>query len=104
LPEAALERGSRSRSKDETDPDTARVVCDGDGIHVLTPRVESRPDGIHLAIDNRHERIADLSVRHSGGGMGWSVPKGKSKRVANVPPGKVEIDCYRPSWGEADSS
>jgi hypothetical protein len=77
--------------------DTARVVCGLNGVSVLTTRVESRPDGIHLAIDNRLEWIADLSVSHSGGGMGWIVPKGESKRVANVPPGKVEIDCY-PSW------
>jgi hypothetical protein len=26
------------------------------------------------------------------------VPKVESKRVANVPPGKVEIDCYGRSW------
>jgi hypothetical protein len=75
-----------------------RVICGGiGGVSVLTPKVESRPDGVHLGISNRFEGRADLSVGHSGGGMGWSVPKGESKRVANVPPGKVEIDCY-PSW------
>ena len=80
--------------------DTARVVCDGNGVSVLTPKVESRPDGVHLAVDNRLEGDADLSVNHPGGGMGWSVPPGESKRVANVPPGKVEIDCYSRSWGK----
>lgn len=78
--------------------DTAQVVCDGDGIHVLTPRVESRPDGVHLAIDNRLEGNVDLSVDHAGGGMGWSVSSGESKRVANVPPGKVRVSCYRRTW------
>jgi hypothetical protein len=79
-------------------PDTARVVCDGDGAHVLTPKVEARADGVHLAIDNRLEGNADLSVNHPGGGMGWSVPTGESERVANVPPGTVQIDCYSRSW------
>jgi hypothetical protein len=65
---------------------------------VLTKQVESQPDGVHLEISNLLEGRADLSVSHSGGGMGWSVPKGESKRVANVPPGKVEIDCYGRSW------
>ena len=81
---------------DET-TDTALVICGGNGVSVLTKRVESRPDGVHLEISNLLEGRADLSVSHSGGGMGWSVPKGESKRLANVPPGKVEIDCY-PSW------
>lgn len=80
--------------------DAVRIICDGDGVHALTPRVESRPDGVHLAIDNRLEGNADLSVSHSGGGMGWSVPPGQSKRVANVPPGKIKIDCYSRSWGK----
>ncbi len=92
--EAALDPKTKEAAK------AARVVCEGDGVRVLTPRVESRPDGVHLAIDNRLEGNADLSVSHSGGGMGWSVPSGRSERVANVPPGKVEIDCYDPSWGK----
>jgi len=68
--------------------EAARVFCEGDGVRVLTLRVESRPDGIHLAIDDRLEGNADLSVSHSGGGMGWSVPTGESQHVANVPPGR----------------
>ncbi len=56
--------------------DTARIVCDGNGVSVLTPRVESRPDGVDLAVDNRLKGNADLSVNHSGGGIGWSVPAG----------------------------
>lgn len=77
---------------------TARVVCGG-GVSVLTPEVASRPDGLHIAIDNRLRGRADLSVSHPEGGMGWSVPSGESARVANVPPGKVEIDCFSRSWG-----
>lgn len=84
----------------EEDHAAARVVCDGDGVHVLTPEVVARPDGMHLAIDNRLEGSADLSVSHPGGGMGWSVPSGESERVANVPPGKVKIDCFGRSWGK----
>lgn len=80
--------------------DVARVVCDSGGVRVLTPRVESRPDGVHLEIDNHLDASADLSVSHPGGGMGWSVPTGRSERVANVPPGKIEIDCYSRSWGK----
>ena len=84
--------------KTKATTETAQVICDGDGVHVLTPRVESRPDGVHLAIDNRLEGNVDLSVDHAGDGMGWSVPMGESKRVANAPPGKIKIVCYRRSW------
>ncbi len=80
-------------------PTTARVVCGGEGVRVLTPEVEARADGVHLSIDNRLGESADLSVSHPGGGMGWSVPTGESKRVANVPPGRVRIDCLGRSWG-----
>ncbi len=66
---------------------------------MLTPELESRPDGVHLAIENRLDGMADLSVSHPEGGMGWSVPSGESRRVANVPPGRIEIDCSSRSWG-----
>jgi hypothetical protein len=79
--------------------ETARIVCDRDGPRVLTPKVETRTDGVHLAVDNRLEGNADLSVDHSDIGMGWSVPAGESERVANVPPGTVRISCYSRSWG-----
>ncbi len=78
---------------------TARIVCDGGGVSVLTPEVASRPDGLHIAIDNRLQGSVDLSLSHREGGMGWSVPSGESARVANVPPGKVEMDCLSRSWG-----
>ena len=26
--------------------------------------------------------------------MGWGAPTGENKGFANVPPGKVKIDCY----------
>lgn len=29
------------------------------------------------------------------------MPPGESERVANVPPGKVQIDCFGRSWGRA---
>jgi hypothetical protein len=103
-PQAGNEELPSSSEEEETsgtqeDPAAARVVCDGGGVHVLTPEVAARPDGVHLAIDNRLEGSADLSVSHAEGGMGWSVPSGESERVANVPPGKVEIDCFSRSWG-----
>ena len=91
--EAALDPNTR-----ET-PDSARIICDPNGVSVMTPKVGSRSDGVHLAVENRLAGNADLSVNHSGGGMGWSVPAGESERVANVPPGKVEISCYSRSWG-----
>ena len=86
--------------------DVARIVCDGDGAHVLTPKVEAQPDGVHLVLDNRLSGNADYSISHPGGGEGWNVPAGESERVANVPPETARIDCYRRSWrgntGEAD--
>ena len=109
---AALAFGCRVPSaSDQPEPpaedkvsDTARIVCDGDGAHVLTPEVEARADGVHLTIDNRLEGNVDLSVDHLDVGMGWSVPVGESKRVANVPPGTVRISCYSRSWGRGTAS
>ncbi len=79
-------------------PDAARVVCDGGGARVMTPEVEARSDGLHIAIENSLGSDADFSVNHSGGGMGWSVSPGRSERVANVPPGKVRVACTGRSW------
>ena len=45
LPETTLEREGGLGPKTKVTADTARVICDGDGVHVLMPRVESRPDG-----------------------------------------------------------
>lgn len=78
--------------------DAARIVCDGDGARVLTPKVEAQPDGVHLVLDNRLTGNADYSIDHPGGGEGWNVPPGESERVANTPPGSARIDCYRRSW------
>jgi hypothetical protein len=66
----------------------------------LTPKVEARSEVLHFAVDNRLEGRVDLSVGHPGGGMGWSVPTGESTHVANVPPGRVEIECYSHSWSK----
>ena len=52
--EAALDPNTRQT------PDTARIICDPNGVSVLTPRVESRPDGVHLAIDNRLEGKVEI--------------------------------------------
>lgn len=54
---------------------------------------------MHVELNNRLPGKADFSVDHADGGMGWSVPAGRSKRIANVPPGKVNLSCYSPSWG-----
>ena len=91
---------ARESTGTREDPAAARGVCDGSGVHVLTPEVAARPDGLHLVIDNRLGRSVDLSVDHPGGGMSWSVPSGQSERVANIPPGRVEIDCHGRSWGK----
>lgn len=66
---------------------------------MLTPKVAAQSDGVRLSIEDRLGGSADLSVSHPEGGMGWSVPAGESGRVANVPPGKIEIDCFSRSWG-----
>lgn len=79
-------------------PDVVRVVCDSDGARAQTKKVKARSDGLHVELNNRLSGKADLSINHADGGMGWSVPAGRSKRVANVPPGKVDLSCYSPSW------
>lgn len=74
---------------------TARIVCDGSGARVLTPRVEARPDGVHLVIDNRSREEADYVARFPEGGSTRGVaPAGESKHVEGLPPGEVRIGCY----------
>lgn len=76
---------------------TARIVCGPDGTRVLTPRVEARPDGVHFVIDNRFEAGTGYSVEYpEGGGGGESVPRGESRHVEELPPGKNRIGCERP--------
>ena len=78
--------------------EAARVFCEGDSVRVLTLRVGSRPAGMYLAVDNRLEGNADLSVSHSGGGMGWSVPNQREPARRERPTPKIEFDCHSRSW------
>lgn len=95
---AVEDEGDPLAVQDEV-PKSARIVCDSDGAHVLTPKVEARSDGLHISLDNQLEGTVDFSVNHADAGMGWSVPAGESERVANVPPGKIRVDCFKRSWG-----
>lgn len=74
-------------------PDAARITCGPDGTRVLTPKVRARPDGVHLAIENRFERKTGYSVEFDGGGTGADAPVGETRRVENIPPGEARIRC-----------
>ncbi len=77
-------------------PETARIVCGSEGTRLLTPRVEARPDGVHLVIDNRFDAEAGYVFKHPEGGMGDSAPKGESSHIGDFPPGKVKVGCEKP--------
>lgn len=79
---------------------TARIVCDGSGSAlVLTPRVEARPDGVHLVVDNQSKQEAIYVAQlPEGGSMSGDAPPGGSEHVEGWPPGKLQIGCdYEPS-------
>jgi len=64
---------------------------------VITPHVETHPDGVRFVIDNRFEAEAGYSVEYpEGGGEGDSAPRGESEHVGDFPPGKVRIGCEKP--------
>ena len=59
-------------------PKTARIVCGPEGTRVLTPRVEARPDGVHLVIDNRFDDEVGYAFEHPEGGGATAPRKGRA--------------------------
>lgn len=86
---------SQSPPDERKVPKTAKIICERSGTRVLTPKVEARPDGVHLVIDNRLKGDYGFSVQSpEGGGGGYNAPRGGSKHVLDDAPGEVRIGCY----------
>jgi hypothetical protein len=77
-------------------PDVARLVCDANGTHVLTPRIRPQLDGVHFGIDNRTGKHLGFIFRFGdrpGGGDNAVVGKSEITR-SDVPPGAVMVTCF----------
>jgi hypothetical protein len=78
-------------------PDTARIVCTPNGATALTPEVRTRPDGVHVTIDNRSEaraffiRDQEDPERNHGGKLS---PRSQKELVTTFPPGELLVGCF----------
>jgi hypothetical protein len=72
-------------------PPVARMLCDADGTHALTPQVRPQPDGVHVLVDNRLGE--DVGFGWDGGGD--NAPVGVTELVINQPPGTAQVGCHR---------
>lgn len=81
---------------EETLPDAARVVCDGETTRVETPEIRPQRDGVHIEIENTTDTELVYSVTgRDGRGHGDGAAPGDTAVVSDVPPGQVEIACHR---------
>lgn len=72
-------------------PEVAHVVCTETGTEVLTPRVLTRPDGVHFRVENRTaEQTTYLAILQ---GDAVPAPPGQTEGVSAVPPGTVRLAC-----------
>jgi Tol biopolymer transport system component len=75
--------------------DVARIQCDADGTHVLTPVVRLQQDGLHVSIDNRSGadilEVRGFASAHLTGG------ENPTKTLA-VPAGHVQVGCFTPPY------
>ncbi|HEV8564822.1 MAG TPA: hypothetical protein VGR41_07890 [Actinomycetota bacterium] len=79
-------------------PDVARVVCDENGIQVLTPLVAAQSDGLHLVFENPSGAKAyDLHPVTSERGTsvgGPLAPNGETTSSGfSLQPGEVQVAC-----------
>lgn len=77
-------------------PTVAEVRCEGDDTHLFTPVVVTRPDGVHLRIENRKPGEVELEYEvdgGSGGGGGEVLPPGVSHRVVRFAAERVGVAC-----------
>jgi hypothetical protein len=68
--------------------DVARIECSESGVSV-TPRVRARPDGVHVLVVTRSERM-HVTLMGPDGGLGGA----DGAVVHPFPPGRVEARCY----------
>lgn len=79
------------------DPFVARVRCEGEDTHLLTPRVVAQADGVHVRVDNPHD--GDIWLEYeidggSGGGGGALLPHGASEHVIRIPAASIGVVCH----------
>jgi hypothetical protein len=77
-------------------PDVARLVCEADGTHVLTPTVRPQPDGVHIVVQDHSGKEASLAIDGIGGG------NASGEQVWPIPPGTARIGCWGLEEAEPD--
>jgi hypothetical protein len=101
-PESTLEEPAgtdHASSSEPSVPDVLRVMCTADGARVLTPTVETSPDGVRVIATPGSGQHADgIDIRP----LGWpvfGVSSGSSgidgEFVRAIPEGDVIVGCYR---------
>lgn len=66
-----------------------KLTCRSDGTTDLhTPTVLTRPDGVHVQVDNQAGETVSVN------GLGWDFDEGVSEETLSVPPGRVMIACW----------
>lgn len=76
-------------------PDVVEIVCTDRGAVALTPRVQPRRDGVHLAIYNQTESKMFNLTSPSGGDAGGRVARERVRNGWNIPPGPHALGCFR---------
>jgi hypothetical protein len=74
-------------------PDVAEIVCGSDGVQLLTPRVATQPDGVHVSIRNETGAPFGIAVETESAGFGNSIPAGESEAVWPEGPGTLRVSC-----------
>lgn len=69
--------------------DTLEIRCDGAATDVLTPVVQARTDGVHLALENTsdHELLMQTDTQGEG------VSPGETSMRLLIPPGSARFRC-----------
>lgn len=81
---------------DARPPYVAEVRCQGNDTYLLTPKVATRQDGVHVRIENRSEGEVEFVYKidgGSGGGGGELLPRGVSDVLISFPAEKVGVAC-----------
>jgi hypothetical protein len=77
--------------------ETAVITCHADGrTEVRSSAVWARPDGVHVLVINRADRVTRVD------GLGIGVKPGRTELVVEVAPGSVSVSC-RPHPLDASS-
>ncbi|MEA2499101.1 MAG: hypothetical protein QOH26_1506, partial [Actinomycetota bacterium] len=67
-------------------PDVAEVVCEKDGVRIVTPQVRPQRDGVHIHIENASGRDAAFVFESGGRDASGTL-------VLPIAPGSEEVGC-----------